>query len=133
MDNDSDSSEDPLVDYTPTGAYTIYIPTFLDDVHQSQRPLLDLNADLLHKKWLTPDLVRKIEDCFLTKYQISNTLEGDNVRALEDFKVKAAKLLPKGRIFVSFKQLDQVSKMFLDACAINKVHVNKKQISCFYA
>jgi hypothetical protein len=47
------------------------------------------------------------------------------------FKVKAAKILPNGRIFVSFKQLDQISKMFLDALAINKVHVTK-WIHCFY-
>jgi hypothetical protein len=56
MDNNSDSKD--LPDYTRTSAYTIYIPTFLDDIHQSQRPLSDLNADLLQKNWLTPDLVK---------------------------------------------------------------------------
>jgi hypothetical protein len=85
----------------------------------------DLNADLLQKNWLkTPDLVRE--------NQISNTPVGDNVRDWEAFKVKAVKLLPKGRIFVSFKKLDHVSKMFLDApWAINKVHVTQR-IHCFY-
>jgi hypothetical protein len=94
--------------------------------------ITDLNADLLKKNWLTPDLVREIEDCFPTKDQISNTPKGDNIRDLDAFKVKAAKLLPRGRIFVSFKQLDQVSKMFLDAWAINKVHVTKL-LCCFYS
>jgi hypothetical protein len=56
---------------------------------------------------LTLDLIREIEECLLTKDEISNTLDGDNVRDLEAFKVKkVAKLLPKGRIFVSFKELD---------------------------
>jgi hypothetical protein len=94
--------------------------------------ITDLNAELLKKNWLTPDLVREIESSFPTKEQISNTAEGDNIRDLEAFKVMAAKLLPKGRIFVSFKQLDEVSKMFLDAWAINKVHITKR-ICCFYA
>jgi hypothetical protein len=67
----------------------------------------------LLKNWLTPELVREIEACFPTKDEISNTPEGDNVRDLEAFKVKAAKLLHKGRIFVSFKLADQVSKCVL--------------------
>jgi hypothetical protein len=90
------------------------------------------NAELLKKNWLTPDLVREIESCFPTKEEVSNTAKGDNIRDIDAFKVKAAILLPKGRIFVSFKQLDQVSKMFLDAWAINKVHVTKG-IPCFYS
>jgi hypothetical protein len=86
-DNSSDSED--LQDNTPNGAYTIYIPIFLDDTHQSQRLLSDLNADLLQKNLLAPDLlVREIEDCFPTKYQISSTFKGDNVRDLQPFKVK---------------------------------------------
>jgi hypothetical protein len=46
--------------------------------------------------------------------------------------VKAAKMLPKGKIFASFKQVDQVSNMFLDAWAINEVQ-STKCIRCFYA
>jgi hypothetical protein len=137
VDNASGSEpEDPLnhtPNHTPTGTYTIYIPTFLDAIHQSERLVSNLNVELLHQNWLTPDLVREIEDCFPTKEQISNTPDGDNIRDLEAFKVKAAKLLPTGRIFDSFKQLEQVSKMFLDAWAINKkVHLAKR-ICCFYS
>jgi hypothetical protein len=129
-DHDSDSEDLPHP--TPPSTYTIYIPTFLDDIIHSQMSITDLNADVLQKNWLTPDLVREIEYCFLTKDQISNIPKGENIRDLKAFKVKAALLLPKGRIFVSFKQLDQVSKMFLDAWAINKVHVTKC-IRCFYS
>jgi hypothetical protein len=131
MDNDSDSDDIPAD--TPNSTYTIYISTFLDDVLLSQMLITDLTPELLKKNWLTPDLVREIESCFPTKDQKSNTPKGDNIRDLEAFKVKAAKLLPKGRIFVGFKQLDQeVFKMFLDAWAINKVHVTK-QICRFYS
>jgi hypothetical protein len=56
MDNNSDQED--TQDPTPTGAYIIYIPTFLEDIHQSQRPCSDLNANLLQKKgmqkWLQP-------------------------------------------------------------------------------
>ena len=51
MDNNSDQ-QDPQ-DHTPTCAFTIYIPTFLDDINQSQRPCSNLNANLL-QKWLQP-------------------------------------------------------------------------------
>ncbi len=129
-DSSSDSEEEP-VPPPAHSCYTIYIPTFLDDTLLSNMLITDLNAELLKKNWLTPDLVREIESCFPSKEEISNTAEGDNIRDLVAFKVKAAKLLPKGGIFVSFKQLDQVSKMFLDAWAINKVHVTKP-IGCFY-
>jgi hypothetical protein len=136
MDNASDSEPEYPLDrtpnYTPTGAKTIYITMFLDDVHQSQRPVSDLKIELLKQNWLTLDLVREIEDCFPTNEQISNTPDGDNIRNLESFKVKSAQLLSLRRIFVSFKQLDQVSKMFLDAWAINKVHYGKR-IHCFYS
>ncbi len=123
MDNDSSSdSEEEPVPPPAHSCYTIYIPTFLDEALLSNMLITDLNAELLKKNWLTPDLVREIESCFPSKEEISNTAKGDNIRDLVAFKVKAAKLLPKGRIFVSFKQLDQVSKMFLDdAWAINKI------------
>jgi hypothetical protein len=74
----------------------------------------------LQKNWLTSELVREIEAFFPTKEEISNTAEGDNVRDLEAFMVKAAKMLPKSRILASLKQVDQVSKMFLDAEPCNK-------------
>jgi hypothetical protein len=58
---DKGSDQDDPQDHTPTtSAYTIYIPTFLDDIHQSQRPLLsNLNTDLLlqkkgMQKWVQP-------------------------------------------------------------------------------
>jgi hypothetical protein len=60
MDNNSDQED--TQDHTPTGAYIIYIPTLQEDIHQSQRPCSDLNANLLQKKgmqkwlqkWLQP-------------------------------------------------------------------------------
>jgi hypothetical protein len=51
MDIRSDS--DDLLDKTPTGAYTIYIPMFLDDLSHSQRSISEVNAELLQKKGLT--------------------------------------------------------------------------------
>jgi hypothetical protein len=133
MVKDSDSKD--LPDSTPSCTYTMCIHTFLDDVLCSQKILIPdlntVNTDLLQKNSLTLDLVREIEDCFLTKDQISNTLEGDNIRDLGAFKVKAAKRLLTGRIFVSFKQLYQVSKRILDTWAINKVHITKRLCCCY--
>lgn len=136
MDDSSDSEPEdiphPTLPPPPTVLYTIYIPTFLDGFLQSERPLSELNVELLRQNWLTPDLVREIEDCFPNKQQISNTPEGDNIRDPQAFKVKAAKLFPVGRIFASYKQVDQVSQMFLDAWAVNKVH-SAKMVRCFYS
>ena len=59
MDSDSDAAEDVPVT-TPNSTYTIYVPTFLDDALISQMLISDLDAGLLKKNWLTPDLVSEI-------------------------------------------------------------------------
>jgi hypothetical protein len=84
MDNGSDSDDVPV--NTPNSTYTIYVPTFLDDVMLSQILITDLNAELLKKNWLTPDLVRESESCFPTKEQISNIPEGDNNKRPQGFQ-----------------------------------------------
>ncbi len=96
-DSSSDSEEEP-VPPPAHSCYTIYIPTFLDEALLLSNMLItDLNAELLKKNRLTPELVRGIESCFPTKEEISNTAEGDNIRDLVAFKVKAAKLHSKMR------------------------------------
>jgi hypothetical protein len=89
-DTDTDSDSDDVPCTTPNTTYTIYVPTFLDDVLLSQMLITDLNAELLKKNWLTPELVREIESCFPTKEEISNTSEGDNIRDLDAFKAEGS-------------------------------------------
>ncbi len=109
MDTDTDSDSDDVPCTTPNTTYTIYVPTFLDDVLLSQMLITDLNAELLKKNWLTPELVREIESCFPTKEEISNTSEGDNIRDLDAFKAKAERQLPKRKICDRVKQSEEVS------------------------
>jgi hypothetical protein len=92
MDNDSDSED--LPDSTPTGAYTIYIPMFLDDNHQSQRPLSNLNADLLQKDWLTPDLVSKRDRRLLSNQRSDFKHHGwRQCKRPQDFQGKGCKTI----------------------------------------
>ena len=132
-DNDSSEEDAPTVPpvRTPPRSHTIYIPSFLDVIPVTPLPLSQLNIHLLKKNWLTPDLVCEIERCFPTKAQITISADGDNVRDPQAFKVQATRLMPPGRIFASFKQLDQVAKLFLDAWGIQKIHTTKR-IGCFY-
>ena len=105
---------------------TIYIPTFFPEYEQRFADGEDkeiLNAELKKKDWITTDLLTEIIGLY------PSTTEKDPVSGKRDhaaFVAKAQLLFPKGRLFASFKQLDQVAKLFLDAWAISKVHAQSK-------
>jgi hypothetical protein len=49
MDTDTDSDSDDVPVTTSNSTYTIYVPTFLDDVLISTMLITDLNAQLMKK------------------------------------------------------------------------------------
>jgi hypothetical protein len=105
---------------------TLYIPTFFPDYEhrlENGEDMHSLNRELLKKDWITTDLCTEINQLY------PSIAEKDPVTGKRDhaaFIVKARTLFPIGRVFASFKQLDQVAKQFLDAWAISKVHAQSK-------
>jgi hypothetical protein len=79
--------------------------------------------------WMTPDLIKEVEACYPTASEVNQGTE--NSRDLDAFKRKAELLFPVGRVFASYKQLNQAAGRFLDAWAIQKVHVSKS-IRCHF-
>jgi hypothetical protein len=65
------------------------------------------NTQLLQKDWLTTGLLEEIEALFPSSLEIK--ANDDNKRDPIAFQHKIAKLFPPGRIFASFKQLDQAA------------------------
>jgi hypothetical protein len=115
---DSDDSDD--------SAPTLYIPDVLQSELDSGDSLEDINARLKQKNWLTTALVDEITSLFPSAADVDTTTgERDKAKFVENCEI----LFPPGRIFCSYKQLDQVAKMFLEAWAISKSH-NGKKISC---
>ena len=107
-------------------ASVIYIPTFLAEYEQRFANGEDkdaINREIQLQDWLTTDLRKEI----ITLYPTA--AEKDRVTGKRDhdaFQTKAKILFPVGRIFASFKQIDQVAKLFLDAWAISKVNGQSK-------
>jgi hypothetical protein len=107
-------------------ASVIYIPTFLPAYEQRFANGEDkdaINRELLLKDWITTDLRNEI----ITLYP--SAAEKDPVTGKRDhaaFIAKAKMMFPVGRMFASFKQIDQVAKLFLDAWAISKVNGQSK-------
>jgi hypothetical protein len=85
------------------------------------------NTQLLQKDWLTTGHVEEIEALFPSSSMIK--ANNDNKRDPTAFQHKIAKLFPPGRIFASFKQLDQAADMFLGAWAVKKT-THFKSIQC---
>jgi hypothetical protein len=59
-------------------------------------------------------------------------VDDDNKRDPIAFQHKIAQLFPVGRIFASFKQINQIADMFLGAWAIKKTS-HSKSIQCAYS
>ena len=110
--------------------YTIYVPNFLQEYHLSEQSLEQQKIDLLQKDWLTYGLIHEIELLFPTQSEIK--INDDNKCDTNAFQHKISQLFAPGRIFASFKQLDQAADMFLGAWAVKKTH-NSKSIRCAYS
>jgi hypothetical protein len=93
--------------------YTIYIPNFLEEYSLSKQSLEQQKIELLQKDWLTSGLIHEIELLFPTQSEIK--INDDNKRDPHAFQQKISQLFSSGRIFASFKQLDQAADMFLGA------------------
>jgi hypothetical protein len=109
----------------------VSIPYFRDPYCQQLFLGLDdpknLSARMLKEDWMTPELLDEITGLLPE----SCDKDESGKRSPEAYLLKIAKLFPPGRVFASFKQLVQSSKMFLDAWAVQKVHGQKK-ITCSY-
>jgi hypothetical protein len=79
---------------------------------------------------LTTGLIAEIETLFPSRSEIQK--DNDNKRDPRAFEHKIAQLFPKGRMFASFKQLDQAADMFLGAWAVKKTN-HSKSIQCAYS
>ena len=110
--------------------YTIYIPNFLEEYILSEQSFEQQKKELLQKDWLTTGLIGEIESLFPSRSEIKN--DNDNKRDPRAFQHKIAQLFPSGRIFASFKQLDQAADMFLGAWAVKKT-THSKSIQCTYS
>lgn len=80
--------------------------------------------------WITDGLLKEIQSLFPTSDEIDSA--DNNKRDLNAFKVKAAKLFSVGRIFASYRQLEQAATLFLNAWAVTRV-VAPKSIQCYYS
>jgi hypothetical protein len=111
--------------------FTLYIPDFLREYSLSEQSLEEQKNELLRKDWLTSGLIHEILSLYPTCSEIKTN--DDNKRDPNAFEHKISQLFPPaGRIFASFKQLDQTSDMFLDAWAIKKTS-HSKSIPCAYS
>jgi hypothetical protein len=126
-----ETSEDEEPTTVPTfSTHTIYIPDFLALYIISPLSWALQNKELLKEDWLTPGLLSEIEALAPSPTEIE--ADQDNRRDPSAFQNKIAKLFPVGRIFASFKQLDQAADMFLSSWAIKKTH-HGKCIQCSYS
>jgi hypothetical protein len=110
--------------------FTIYIPDFLPEYNLSSLSLDDQNQQLLQKDWLTTGLQDEIQALFPKSHEIK--ANDDNKRDPIAFQRQISKIFPSGRIFASFKQLDQAADMFLGAWAVKKT-THSKSIQCAYS
>jgi len=106
--------------------WTLYIPSFFSSYEErlaNGEDKKDLNHELLQKDWITTGLRDEISDLYPSDTEKDpDTGQRDHAAFVE----KATLLFPLGRLFASFKQLDQASKLFLDAWAVSKVHGQSK-------
>jgi hypothetical protein len=113
-----------------TTTFTLFIPGFLWEYSLSEQSLEEQKNELLGKDWLTSGLIHKIHSLYPTCLEIKT--DDDNTHDRTAFEHKISQLFPSGRIFASFKQLDQAAKMFLGAWAIKKTS-HSKSIQCAYS
>jgi hypothetical protein len=122
-------ADEPILICKMVVSRTLYLPDFLESELQSGDDIQVINKRLLGKNWLTTGLVEEISSLFPKAADISSS---SGERNKEMFVDNCTQLFEKGRIFASFKQLDQTADMFLEAWAVSKSH-NGKRISCSFS
>jgi hypothetical protein len=123
--------EEALIAEAPgVTTFTLYIPDFLQEYSLSDKSLDEQKNELLRKDWLTSGLTYEIQAMFPTPTDIQ--VNDDNKRDPIAFQHKIAQLFPVGRIFASFKQINQAADMFLGAWAIKKTS-HSQSIQCAYS
>jgi hypothetical protein len=129
-DVEDSADQDDEEEVTPAPLFAIYVPEFLPTYCLSTLSFVEQNKELLVQDWLTPGLIAEIDALSPCTFEIDNTQ--DNKRDATAFQSKIAKIFPVGRVFASFKQLDQAADMFLSAWAVKKTH-HSKSIQCAYS
>jgi hypothetical protein len=93
--------------------------------------MADDNKEFPNDAWLTPGLVKDIEQQFPVANGVDSSTNHDQYN-YDLYLTKVTILIfPPGRKFASFKQLTHICKMSLEAWAIVKVQSQNK-IHCFY-
>jgi hypothetical protein len=124
------SEEQTNAEVLDATTFNLYIPDFVQEYSFSGKTLDEQNTQLLQKDWLTPGLIHEIETLFPNPSEINS--DDDNRRDSVAFQRKISLLFPCGRMFASFKQIDQAADMFLGAWAIKKT-MHSKSIQCSYS
>ena len=127
LDDSVGEKENELAPFT-----TLYIPSFVEEykrfeVHPPSKSTVDVLSKL---NWLTDDLLNEIEQCSPKNTDIDRN--NDNSRCKEAFSKACDRLFPKGRMFASHKQLDQVVSKFAEAWAFKTTH-SGWAVQCHYA
>jgi hypothetical protein len=117
------SEEQTNAEVLDATTFNLYIPDFVQEYNLSGKTLNEQNTQLLQKDWLTPGLIHEIETFFPTPSEINS--DDDNRRDSVAFQRKISLRFPCGRMFASFKQIDQAADMFLGAWAIKKTMHSK--------
>ena len=108
----------------------VYIPDFVEEYFDvTKYSPFETKKVLAAKQWVTDGLMKEVDDCFPSSASINHY--NDNERDCDLFAKKDALLFPVGRIFASFKQLDQAAELFCNAWAVKKTHPGK-YIGCQY-
>jgi hypothetical protein len=110
---DEATMEEEMIAEAPRATtFTLFVPDFLREYSLSEQSLLEEQKnELLGKDWLTSGLIHEIHSLYPTCLEIKT--DDDNNRDRTAFEHKISQLFPSGRIFASFKQLDQAAEMFL--------------------
>ena len=121
-----------LVNYVRPTSHTVHIPDFTLKFEDTQRYPPELHVkDMEDNDWITEELRAEVLECCSSKDNIGNP-NNHNQRSLGDFEEACLRLFPVGRVFASYKQLHQVSDMFLSSWAVKPTHP-AKTIRCFFS
>jgi hypothetical protein len=118
----------PITDISSVISIPSFYAVYMKQIEDGLKTPQMASAEMLKEDWLTDDLRLEIQSFFPDSKEKDGSA---GQHCLESFKRTISVLFPPGRVFASFTQLVQASKLFLDAWAIQKVHASKK-ISCHY-
>ena len=103
-----------------------FVGPYLQEVRDGGDPKV-ITSKMEKKDWVTSELYQEINGLLPEPHE----KDASGKRCPLGYLAKISLLFPPGRVFASYTQLCQASKMFLDAWAVQKVHSQKK-ITCSY-